>query len=184
MPFTVSETKLQDVLLFDVKRFGDHRGWFMETFQQTAFAALGLDVTFVQDNCSRSQRRVLRGLHFQKPPHAQGKLIMPLTGQLYDVVVDLRKASPTYGQWQGVLLDGDSPQALWAPPGFAHGFQVLSDDALFWYKVTADYAPQHEGGLMWDDSTLAINWPLANPTLSDRDRQWPLWENFETPFVD
>jgi len=182
MPITTQNTDLQDVVLLSIPRYGDARGWFMEAFKQSVFTQLNMDGGFVQDNFSRSTRGVLRGLHFQSPPHAQGKLILPLTGKLYDVALDLRRGSPTYGRWQGFHLEADQSQALWIPPGFAHGFQVVSKEVLFWYKVTAEYAPHSEGGICWNDPDLAIDWPVPQPLLSPRDGNWPRWSGFSSLF--
>ncbi len=182
MPFTVCPTTLPDVLLITPRLFGDPRGWFMETYQQGAFTELGITSPFVQDNCSRSTRNVLRGLHFQLPPHAQGKLVLPLEGEIWDVLVDLRTGSPTYGKWESYVLSAREPRMLWAPPGFAHGFCVLSQSALFWYKVTAPYAPAADAGLRWNDPDLAIHWPVQQPLLSPKDESLPLFRSFHSPF--
>jgi dTDP-4-dehydrorhamnose 3,5-epimerase len=168
----VTTTALDGVLILEPKVFGDERGFFLESFNQQAFdAAAGHHVEFVQDNHSRSQRGVLRGLHYQLPPHAQGKLVRVVAGAVFDVAVDMRKASPTFGRWVGTELSAENHRQLWIPPGFAHGFLVLSDRADFLYKTTAYYAPQAEASLRWDDPALAIGWPLhgAAPLLSGKD---------------
>ncbi|MCD4828478.1 MAG: dTDP-4-dehydrorhamnose 3,5-epimerase [Candidatus Cloacimonetes bacterium] len=183
MPFTVQDTALRDVKLLNITRFDDARGWFIEAHKHSDFTAAGIEAQFVQDNCSRSSRGVLRGLHFQLPPHEQGKLILPLEGRLYDVALDLRTGSPSYNRWQAFTLDAATPQALWIPPGFAHGFLVLSETALFLYKVTAEYAPGHEGGIRWDDPDLGIEWPQRQPVLSPKDTALPLLKDFCSPFV-
>ena len=153
-------TLIADVLIFEPKLFGDARGFFLESFNQKAFdAALGYEVTFVQDNHSRSARGVLRGLHYQVPPHAQGKLVRVTQGCVFDVAVDIRPASPTYGRWVGTELSEANHRQMWIPPGLAHGFLVLSESADFLYKTTAYYAPQAERSLRWDDARLAIAWP-------------------------
>jgi dTDP-4-dehydrorhamnose 3,5-epimerase len=165
-------TALPGVLILEPRVFGDERGFFLESFNQQAFdAAVGQHVAFVQDNHSRSARGVLRGLHFQKPPHAQGKLVRVVQGRVFDVAADVDPASPTFGRWVGVELSETNHRQLWIPPGYAHGFLVLSDSADFLYKTTAYYAPQHEGGVRWDDPRLAIAWPLqgTEPTLSGKD---------------
>ena len=175
---------LPDVRLLHPTVHRDERGFFLERWNQRAFADLGLP-PFVQDNHSRSPRGTLRGLHYQAPPHAQGKLVSVVHGRAFDVAVDLRSTSPTYGRWAGVTLDGDHPNALWVPPGFAHGFLVRSASADVLYKVTDDYAPQSEGGLAWDDPELAIAWPLdpdQAPTLSARDARWPNLSEVRSPF--
>lgn len=175
---------LPDVSLVRPLVHRDQRGFFAERWKASAFAELGLPA-FVQDNHSRSVRGTLRGLHFQAPPHAQGKLVSAVRGRVFDVVVDLRTSSATYGRWAGVTLDGDDPSWLWVPAGFAHGFLTLSDDADVIYKVSDYYAPAAEGGLAWDDPAVGIEWPLASrqvPSLSDRDRTWPRLRDLRSPF--
>ena len=172
----VTPTALPEVLLLEPKCFGDERGFFLESFNQQQFdAAVGHPVTFVQDNHSRSTKGVLRGLHFQLPPHAQGKLVRVVSGAVFDVAVDMRRSSATFGQWVGVEISAENHRQLWLPPGFAHGFLVLSESADFLYKTTAYYAPQAEGCVRWDDKTLAIDWPDigAPPQLSDKDLRAP-----------
>ena len=173
----VTPLAVPDVLLIEPKVFGDARGFFFESFNQRAFNEVtGLDVQFVQDNHSRSVRHVLRGLHYQLPPYAQGKLVRVTQGAVFDIAVDLRKDAKTFGQWVGVTLSAENKQQLWIPPGFAHGFLVLSDTAEFLYKTTDYYAPQAERSLRWDDPTLAIAWPLeGEPILADNDRQGHLF---------
>ena len=168
----VSATDIADVLVFEPKLFGDERGFFIESFNQKAFdAAVGQPVHFVQDNHSRSARGVLRGLHYQRAPHAQGKLVRVTQGRVFDVVIDIRRASPTFSRWVGVELSGDNHRQMWLPPGLAHGFLVLSDSADFLYKTTAYYAPQAEACIRWDDPTLAVAWPDAGhaPIVSGKD---------------
>ncbi len=164
-------TKIPDVILVEPDVFGDQRGFFMETWQRRKFAAGGIDCDFVQDNHSRSARGVLRGLHYQiREP--QGKLVRVLSGAVFDVAVDLRRSSPTFGQWVGETLTAEDNRMLWIPPGFAHGFYVLSDSADFFYKCTQFYAPEHERTLRWDDPRLGIAWPLGNngpPLLAAKD---------------
>ena len=162
---------IPDVVLIEPKVFGDDRGFFMESFNQRAFnAATGTDHRFVQDNHSRSGRGVLRGLHYQiRQP--QGKLVRVTSGAVFDVAVDLRKSSPTFGQWVGAELSDDNHHQLWVPPGFAHGFVVLSDTAEFLYKTTDYYAPQYERSILWSDPDLAIKWPVDAPILSAKDLQ-------------
>ena len=170
-------TRLPEVLLIEPQVFGDARGFFMESFNQRAFdAAVGHPVTFVQDNHSRSARGVLRGLHYQLPPHAQGKLVRVTQGCVFDVAVDMRRSSPRFGQWVGVELSDDNHRQLWIPPGFAHGFLVLSDSADFLYKTTDYYAPDCERAVRWDDATLGVAWPDAGvaPLLSGKDLSAPL----------
>lgn len=162
----VTPTELPEVLVIEPAVHGDARGFFMESFNQRGFdAAVGSHVEFVQDNHSRSARGVLRGLHYQLPPHAQGKLVRVTRGTVFDVAVDMRRGSPRFGRWAGVELSGDNHRQLWIPPGFAHGFLVLSDAADFLYKTTDYYAPQCEAALRWDDPTVAIAWPDAGAAL-------------------
>ena len=162
-------TALPDVVLFEPRVFGDDRGFFFESFNRQALAALGLDADFVQDNHSRSLKGVLRGLHYQlRQP--QGKLVRVVLGEVYDVAVDLRRASPSFGRWVGMRLSAENKRMAWVPPGFAHGFLVLSEAAEFLYKTTDYYAPAHERTLRWDDPDLAIDWPLTGPpSLSAKD---------------
>ncbi len=173
----VTATQLPDVLVFEPKVFGDKRGFFLESFSQRGFdAAAGPGHRFVQDNHSRSAKGVLRGLHFQLPPHAQGKLVRVVSGAVFDVAVDMRRNSPTFGRWAGMELSATNHRQLWIPPGFAHGFLVLSETADFLYKTTAYYAPQAEGAVRWDDPTIGIEWPeiAMAPQLSAKDQQAPL----------
>ena len=169
----VTPLAVPDVLLLEPKIFGDERGFFYESFNQDVFRrATDLDVQFVQDNHSRSARNVLRGLHYQIAPKAQGKLVRAVAGEVFDVAVDIRRKSPTFGQWVGELLSADNKRQLWIPPGFAHGFLVLSEYAEFLYKTTDYYAPECERGIRWDDPELAIPWPLTGePVISAKDAQ-------------
>ena len=162
---------IPDVLLIEPKVFGDDRGFFYESFNQRAFAeATGLDLCFVQDNHSKSACNVLRGLHYQLPPREQGKLVRVVDGEVFDVAVDIRKESPTFGRWVGVVLSAQNRRQLWVPPGFAHGFLVLSESTEFLYKTTDYYAPEYECGIAWNDPLLAIDWPLQMaPILSPKD---------------
>jgi dTDP-4-dehydrorhamnose 3,5-epimerase len=166
----IIETALPGVLIIEPRVFGDARGFFIESWSTAAFAAAGLDVAFVQDNHSRSQRGVLRGLHFQNPG-AQGKLVRVTHGAVFDVAVDLRKTSPTFGQWVGVELSAANKRMVWVPEGFAHGFLTLEDETDFLYKCTAPYAPQSEHTLAWNDPTVGIDWPLGglDPIISGKD---------------
>lgn len=169
----VTKTPLSGLLVIEPEVFGDRRGFFLETWSQARYKEAGIDVDFVQDNLSFSQHGVLRGLHFQNP-QGQGKLVSVIEGEVFDVAVDLRQGSPTFGHWHGVTLSGENKLQFWVPAGFAHGFCVTSETALFSYKCTELYAPQHERSLRWDDPTIAINWPIANPLVSDKDRVAPL----------
>ncbi len=166
----VIRTKIPDVIIFEPSVYGDERGFFFESFNQKKFfEAANLDIHFVQDNHSRSARNVLRGMHYQIE-QAQGKLVRVTQGEVFDVAVDLRASSPTFGQWEGTHLSAENKRQMWIPPGFAHGFLVLSDFAEFLYKTTDYYAPQHERCLKWDDPTVGIDWPLqAEPVLSEKD---------------
>ena len=168
----VTPTSIPSVLIIEPRVFGDTRGFFFESFNQRAFnQATGLDVNFVQDNHSRSSKGVLRGLHYQIQ-QPQGKLVRVVHGSVFDVTVDLRKSSPTFGQWVGVELTEDNNRQLWIPPGFAHGFYVLSDSADFLYKTTDYYAPEFECSLIWNDPTIGIEWPLnTQPIISAKDAQ-------------
>lgn len=166
----VIETEIPDVKIINPKVFGDQRGFFLETYEQKRYQEmLNINLTFVQDNHSRSQKNVLRGLHFQKE-NPQGKLVRVVRGEVFDVAVDIRKDSSTYGKWVGVILSEDNKSQLWIPPGLAHGFLVLSDIADFEYKCTNYYDPNSEGCLLWNDPTVNINWPISTPILSDKDR--------------
>ena len=169
----VIPTRIPDVLIIEPKVFGDARGFFFESFNQQAFnAATGLSVEFVQDNHSRSSQGVLRGLHYQLPPHAQGKLVRCVRGAVFDVAVDIRKSSPTFGKWVGVELSEDNHRQFWIPPGFAHGFVTLTETADFLYKTTDYYRPSHERCIRWNDEQLGVVWPSLSVSyqLSDKDR--------------
>jgi dTDP-4-dehydrorhamnose 3,5-epimerase len=171
MPYTVTATSLPEVLILEPKVFGDSRGFFFESFNARDFAqCTGLDVQFVQDNHSKSAQGVLRGLHYQIE-HAQGKLVRVTQGEVFDVAVDLRRSSPNFGKWDGVLLSAENKRQLWIPPGFAHGFLVTSDSAEFLYKTTDYWYPEHERSLLWNDPSVAIQWPLNNaPMLAAKDQ--------------
>jgi dTDP-4-dehydrorhamnose 3,5-epimerase len=164
----VIPTALPDVAIVEPRVFRDGRGWFFESWNRRSLAAAGLDVDFVQDNHSRSARGVLRGLHYQVE-HAQGKLVRVVVGEVFDVAVDLRERSPTFGRHVGLRLSADEPRMLWVPPGFAHGFVVLSDVAEFLYKTTDYWYPEHERTLLWNDPALGIDWPVADPLLAPKD---------------
>ena len=170
MPYTVTPTAIADVLVLEPKVFGDARGFFYESFNARDFAqATGLDTPFVQDNHSKSAQGVLRGLHYQIQ-HPQGKLVRVVQGEVFDVAVDLRRRSPTFGRWVGERLSADNRRQLWVPPGFAHGFLVLSESAEFLYKTTDYWYPEHERSLLWNDPALAIDWPIEGaPQLAAKD---------------
>lgn len=169
----VIETDLPGCLVLEPRVFEDARGFFYESFNQDKFAAVGLAPRFVQGNVSRSSQGVLRGLHFQNPK-AQGKLVSVLEGEVWDVAVDIRRGSPDYGRWTGVVLSEANKRHLWIPEGFAHGFVTLSERALFTYLCTDTYDPAADAGIRWDDPRLAIDWPVAQPLLSDKDARLPL----------
>jgi dTDP-4-dehydrorhamnose 3,5-epimerase len=168
----VIETRLPGVLIIEPRVFGDSRGFFVETFQVERYRAAGITLPFVQDNHSRSSRGVLRGLHAQKP-HAQGKLVRVASGTVFDVAVDIDPRSATFGQWVGVELSDSNARQMWIPPGYAHGFQVVSETADFEYKCTDLYHPEAEIGVLWNDPDLGIEWPVANPQLSPKDLKLP-----------
>jgi dTDP-4-dehydrorhamnose 3,5-epimerase len=183
----VETTAIADVLVLRPKKHGDHRGFFSEVFKSDVLAAHGVDLPWVQDNHSMSAARgVVRGLHFQTAPFAQAKLLRVVRGAIFDVAVDIRVGSPTFGRHVGVELSADNWAQLYVPIGFAHGFCTLTSDTEVIYKVTAPYAPAHEGGLPWSDPDLAIDWPITpqEATLSPRDTQWPAFKDFVSPFVD
>ena len=172
--FIFNKTEIEGVYVIEPKVFGDNRGYFMETYNFEEFKENGLDTAFVQDNQSKSTKGVLRGLHFQKQ-HSQGKLVRVISGEVFDVAVDLRKNSSTYGKWFGVKLSDENKKQFYIPAGFAHGFLVLSDEAEFVYKCTDLYHPEFEGGIAWDDCDIAIKWPTQNIdklVFSEKDKKW------------
>ncbi len=168
----VIETKLPGVLIIEPKVFGDHRGFFLETYHEPRYQQIGIAERFVQDNHSRSTQGVLRGLHFQRTK-PQGKLVRVSQGEVYDVAVDIDMNSPTYGEYVGVTLSAENHRQFYVPPGYAHGFLVLSDVADFQYKCTEIYAPEDEGGIIWNDPDIGIDWPIASPQLSEKDLALP-----------
>lgn len=168
----IKPTKLDGVVIIEPKVFGDHRGFFMETWNAKRYEECGLDVSFVQDNLSYSRRGILRGLHYQNP-NTQGKLVSVLQGEVYDVAVDVRAGSKTFGEWVAVTLSAENKRQFYVPPGFAHGFCVTSEMALFVYKCTDMYNPQAEGSILWNDPDLGIDWPIEEPLLSDKDKDAP-----------
>lgn len=173
---------IPDVFLIEPKVYGDARGFFLESFRQDLFnQATGTNHEFIQDNHSRSSKGVLRGLHYQLPPHAQGKLVRVVSGAVFDVAVDIRRNSPSFGKWVGTKLTAESHHQLWIPPGFAHGFVVLSDTADFVYKTTAYYAPESDRGVRWDDTDIGIQWPTLDVpfSLSDKDQKQPLLQQVD-----
>lgn len=177
----IVKTDIPDVLIFEPKVFGDDRGFFFESFSQKVFEeAVGRKVEFVQDNHSKSSKGVLRGLHYQLEPHAQGKLVRCVVGEVFDVAVDIRKSSPTFGKWVGVNLSAENKRQLWIPEGFAHGFLVLSDTAEFVYKTTNYYHPQSDRGVIWNDKDIGIKWPkFSEIILSGKDKLHPTLNDAE-----
>lgn len=174
MPFEFLKTELPGVLSVEPKVFADERGSFAELYKQTDFAAAGITLPFVQINQARSVKGVVRALHYQNEPHAQGKVVFCLEGEVFDVAVDIRKGSPTYGKWVGKNLSSEKRNALYIPPGFAHGFQVVNEAAdVIYFIFGAPYAPESEAGILWNDPALAIQWPLEKAILTERDEQYP-----------
>ena len=183
--FQFTKTGIEGLVVVEPKVFGDNRGYFMETYNYNDFKAAGLDMVFVQDNQSKSKKGVLRGLHFQKK-NPQGKLVRVVSGEVYDVAVDLRMGSDTYGKWYGVLLSAENKKQFYVPEGFAHGFVVMSETAEFVYKCTRFYDPSDEGGLMWNDPEIGIDWPVpenAELLLSEKDQHHQPLKDFESPFT-
>ncbi|WP_433771272.1 dTDP-4-dehydrorhamnose 3,5-epimerase [Bacillus wiedmannii] len=179
----VVETNFTDVKLLEPRLFGDERGFFTESYNKKVLETLGITYSFVQDNVSYSaQAGTIRGLHFQKNPKAQTKLIQVMQGAIYDVIVDLRKNSPTFKQWKGYILSADNHRQLLVPKGFAHGFCTLVPHAIVMYKVDEYYSAEHDSGVLWEDKELAIPWPVTNPILSDKDRILPLLQEYEDSF--
>lgn len=183
--FKFIETKIKDLYIIEPKVFGDNRGYFMESYNKKDFDEAGLTMTFVQDNESKSKKGVLRGLHFQTK-NAQGKLVRVTKGEVWDVAVDLRKGSPTFGQWEGVYLNEENKRQFYVPEGFAHGFLVLSEEAVFNYKCTNLYSPEYDSGLLWNDRDVNVQWPLENIEeilLSEKDKKQKTLKELEIPFV-
>lgn len=178
----IIETKIKDLLIIKPDVFLDERGYFFESYNKQRFLEHGLDMNFVQDNESQSMCGVLRGLHFQRPPFAQGKLVRVVKGAVMDVAVDLRKGSPRYGQWVSTELTESNKLMFWIPEGFAHGFVCLEDRSVFTYKCTNIYNKDSEGSLRWNDPDLNIQWNIENPILSEKDKVSPLFKDFITPF--
>ncbi len=178
----VIKTKIPDLYIVKPRVFEDYRGYFFESYNKEMFLRNGIDQNFVQDNESKSSKGVLRGLHFQKPPFAQGNLVRVMQGAVLDVAVDIRKNSPTYGQWASVELTHNNKWMYWVPPGFAHGFVTLEDNTVFFYKCTNVYNKESEGSILWNDPDLNIDWKMENPILSDKDKTSPLFKDFVSPF--
>ncbi len=173
MPFEFKRMEIPEVILVKPKVFSDERGFFMETYKRSDFEKAGIKGEFVQDNHSKSRYGVLRGLHFQREPYAQAKIVRCIRGVIYDVAVDIRPNSPTFGKYVAAILSEHNRWMLYIPRGFAHGFVVLSDVAEVVYKVDNPYAPQSEGGIIWNDPDIGIEWPIENPILSEKDKKWP-----------
>jgi dTDP-4-dehydrorhamnose 3,5-epimerase len=178
----IQTTDIEGLLIIKPRVFADARGYFYESYNSKTLSALGFEEEFVQDNESLSARGVLRGLHFQLPPYAQGKLVRVVKGSVYDVAVDLRKDSPTYGQWKGIELSAENKLMFWIPVGFAHGFQSLEDDTVFSYKCTNFYDKDSEASLIYNDPDIAIPWPVAGPILAEKDLQAGFLRDFDSPF--
>lgn len=177
------ETTLEDAFLIDPKVFKDDRGFFLESYSEKVFKENGIDAKFVQDNHSLSVKKgVLRGLHFQLPPNDQAKLVRVTRGKVYDVIVDIRKNSPTFGKWEGFELSAENFKMLFVPRGFAHAFLTLEDNTEFMYKVDNFYAPESDSGLIWNDPDLNIDWPVKNPVLSEKDAKLQKFKDFNSPF--
>ncbi len=183
MTFRFTRLKIPDVILVEVQPFVDERGFFKETYKESVFLENGVNLRFVQDNFSHSIRGVLRGLHYQLNPKAQAKLVSVLKGEIFDVAVDIRKGSPTYGKWVAEILSADNHRMLYVPIGFAHGFCVLSDEADVIYKVSEEYAPEYERGIIWNDSEIAIKWPLQKPLLIKKDPFLPTLREADNNFI-
>jgi len=183
MIFKFKKLEIKDVILIEPQIFSDNRGFFLENFKESEFISNGICKKFVQDNLSHSVHGVLRGLHYQKNPKAQAKLVTVLKGKIFDVAVDLRKNSLTFGKWVGEILSDDDHKLIYIPEGFAHGFCVLSNSADVLYKVDNEYSPEHEKGIIWNDPTLNIQWPIKNPIISNKDDELPLLENLDNNFV-
>lgn len=178
----IIETKIPGLLIIKPDLFEDDRGYFFESYNKQKFSDAGIDLSFVQDNESKSQKGVLRGLHFQNPPYAQGKLVRVMRGAVLDVAVDIRKDSPTYGKWESIKLTGDNKMMYWIPAGLAHGFLTLEDDTVFFYKCTNNYNKESEGSIRWNDPDLNIDWGVSNPILSEKDKTSPLFKDFKSNF--
>lgn len=179
----IIKTPIPDLLIVEPDVFNDQRGYFFEVYNQERYFNNNMNMKFVQDNESKSGKNVLRGLHFQKPPFAQGKLVRVIQGKVLDVAVDIRKGSPTYGKYHSVELDAESKRMFYIPEGFAHGFLTLEENTIFAYKCTNYYNKESEGSLLWCDETIGIDWNIENPILSDKDKISPLFKDFISPFI-
>ena len=179
----IIKTPIPDLVVIEPSVFNDQRGYFFESYNQERYFNNDMNMLFVQDNESKSGKNVLRGLHFQKPPFAQGKLVRVIQGKVLDVAVDIRKGSPTYGQYHAVELDAIYKRMFYIPEGFAHGFLTLEDDTIFSYKCTNYYNKESEGSLLWSDETIGVEWDIENPILSEKDKIGPLFKDFQSPFT-
>ena len=183
MPFNFKKLKISDVILIDLKSFSDERGSFLESFRESEFVSNGIKTKFVQDNISHSIKGVLRGLHYQKNPKAQAKLVTAINGEIFDVAVDIRKGSPTFGKWAAEILSEKNHKSLYVPEGFAHGFCALSDQADILYKVSNEYSSENERGIIWNDPILKIPWPVDKPILAKKDLELPRLDNIDNNFA-
>jgi len=182
MSFTFKKLSISEVILIEAKDFADKRGFFMECFKESVFRENGINTRFVQDNYSHSVMGVLRGLHYQINPKAQAKLVMAIRGEIFDVAVDVRKSSPTYGKWVGEIISEKNHRLLYVPEGFAHGFCVLSNEADVIYKVNSEYSPEHERGILWNDPEISIKWPTEKPIMIEKDLQLPVLKDADNNF--
>lgn len=183
MSFTFKRLQIPDVILIEPKIFSDNRGFFFESYKESDFVSNGINKKFIQDNFSHSTHGVIRGLHYQKIPKAQAKLVTVLNGKIFDVAVDIRKNSPTYGKWVGEILSAEDHKLIYIPEGFAHGFCVLSHEADVSYKVNNEYSPENEKGIIWNDPEVNISWPIQNPIVSQKDLQLPNLTNMNSDFT-
>lgn len=183
MLFIFKKLEIPEIILIEPRVFEDERGFLMETYRYSEFAKFGIKEQFNQDNHSKSKRGVLRGLHYQKYPEAQAKIIRCIKGEIFDVAVDIRKNSPTYGKWVGVILSLENKKQLYIPAGFAHGLCVLSDEAEIIYKNSAEYSPEYGRGIIWNDPEININWPIKNPIVSEKDSKNPLLKKADNKFI-
>jgi dTDP-4-dehydrorhamnose 3,5-epimerase len=183
MPFTFKKLNIPEIILVDAQSFSDNRGFFLESFKESSFVSNGIKTKFVQDNFSHSIHGVLRGLHYQKNPKAQSKLVTALRGEIFDVAVDMRQNSPTFGKWVGEILSEKNHKLLYIPEGFAHGFCVISETADVLYKVNNEYSPENERGIIWNDPQINITWPIDKPIVQEKDSVLPVLKNADNDFV-
>ena len=183
MGFEFIKQEIPEIIIIRPKMIEDNRGFLMEIYKYSEFKKIGITEKFVQDNHSKSLKGVLRGLHFQKHPKAQGKLVRCLKGELFDVAVDIRKESPTYGKWVSAILSEENKEMIWIPKGFAHGFLAISNEAEIQYKITEEYSAENDQGIIWNDKTINISWPINNPILSKKDCELPELKNIDNNFI-